>query len=109
MNNDAGQTGGRVTRKNGEKVSLGRSCYESLTTPADLSVSGPQPLRPGNYESLKLSSLRGSSNRVGGVESRHLAHPTVPTTQRLPLRYQRSRDCMAGLFQGVWEASVGPP
>ena len=49
----------------GEKVSLGRCCYKNLITPADLSVSGPQPLRPGNYESLKLSSPTGSSNRVG--------------------------------------------
>src|SRR5580704_2165792 len=68
---NSGQTGGRATFMNGEKVPLGRSCYKNWITPADLTVSGPQPLCPGNCESLKLSSPRGSSNQVsaGGSSS----------------------------------------
>src|SRR5580700_5898789 len=64
---NSGQTGGRATFTNGEKVPFGRSCYKNWITPADLTVSGPQPLCPGNYESLKLSSPRGSSNRVSPI------------------------------------------
>ena len=52
---------------NGDKVPLGRCCYKNLIAPVDPTVSGPQLLCPGDYESLKLSSLRASSNRVSPI------------------------------------------
>src|ERR1700756_806255 len=118
---NSGQTVGGATLLNSEKVSLGTCCYKNSVTPADPTVSGPQPLCTGNYESLKLSSPRGSSNRVSHSfnSRRETERPgsagilpasagcrvgdatPLPRLQRLPLWYQRSRACMAGLFQGV--------
>jgi hypothetical protein len=44
MNNEIRPNWGKAALMNGDKVPLGRSCHKNLIAPADLSVSGPQPL-----------------------------------------------------------------
>jgi hypothetical protein len=64
MNNEFRSNWGKGNPPDWKKAPLGRSCYENWNTPADPTISGPQPLSPGNFELSKLSSPRGSSNRV---------------------------------------------
>src|SRR5882762_7063882 len=73
------------TEVNAESQRAPDPCHLPLTEFSHFPEYPPAP------EQMRSLLIRGSQRCV----------------QRLPLRYQRSMDCIAGLFQGVCEASVG--